>query len=461
MKINLAENMLRFSVKNLKESDKQKLQQIVSEQDNALQNSQAINKQATIAANLPELRSRGINATKGGYCIYTEVPLPPKPVKLEFALNTIFYNNMVSGAGLMKRTNAYDSITSMLNKLQNDNFKDINITIKGTATNLPPGGQTEQRYRPKRDVTDKIRNVFDPANELRKDHGGTLYGGIDYQTDPQGANLWLAQQRSEYLAKLVRNIANNLKMKVNVTTDAEVVEGGFKDDTKRYSKALVTGNQLIYDKEPIGNPTLTYSVLYDTKQLESNNSMIQKAATTATNLDPANKNNQLKQPLSDNETVWRCEVKINFGADAIPIIVNGKNVMQIPAMAGRYSYKNKPGKYNTNERLWSSNADSLKQPYLIGADDTTDGIAVGSANLLGFLMSCGRFTQQQANKIYNDIKLVNGTLLNYAKKSPGKVLTGDLNSFAALYDGSPAFNKDLTKGGYKLDQQKLTLEKIS
>ena len=460
MKINLAENMLRFGVKNLKESDKQKLQTL-TEQSNALRNSQAINKQATIAANLPELRNRGINATKGGYCIYTEVKLPNQPVNLEFALNAIFYNNMVSSAGLMQRSNAYDSITSMLNRLRDEEFEDINITIKGTATNLPPGGETESRYKPKRDVADKIRNVFDKANELRKDHGGTLYGGIDYQTDPQGANLWLAQQRSEYLAKLVRNIANNLKMKVNVTTDAEVVEGGFKDDKKRYSKAFVAGNKPTYDKERLGNPTLTYSVLYDTKQLESNNSMIQKAATTASNLDPANKNNQSKQPLSDNETVWRCEVKINFGADAIPIVVNGKNVMQIPEMAGRYSYKNKPGKYNTNERLWSSNADSLKQSYLIGADDTRDGIAVGSANLFGFLMSCGRFTQQQANKIYNDIKLVNGTLLNYARKSPGKVLTGDLNSFAAIYGGSPEFSDDLTKGGYKLDQQKLTLEKIS
>ena len=76
-------------------------------------------------------------------------------------------------------------------------------------------------------------------------------------------------------------------------------------------------------------------------------------------------------------------------------------------------------------------------------------------------MSCGRFTQQQAQKIVNDIKLVDGTLLNYARKSPGKTLTGDLNNFAALYGGAGSFQNDLTKGGYKLDQDKLTLEKIA
>ena len=70
-----------------------------------------------------------------------------------------------------------------------------------------------------------------------------------------------------------------------------------------------------------------------------------------------------------------------------------------------------------------------------------------------------KFNRSQV--IYNDIKLVNGTLLNYARKSPGKVLTGDLNSFTALYGGSPTFSNDLTKGGYKLDQERLTLEKIS
>ena len=57
------------------------------------------------------------------------------------------------------------------------------------------------------------------------------------------------------------------------------------------------------------------------------------------------------------------------------------------------------------------------------------------------------------------MQISNGLIIEL--RLPGKVLTGDLNSFAAIYGESPAFNKDLTKGGYKLDQQKLTLEKIS
>jgi hypothetical protein len=57
------------------------------------------------------------------------------------------------------------------------------------------------------------------------------------------------------------------------------------------------------------------------------------------------------------------------------------------------------------------------------------------------------------------LQISNGLIIEL--RLPGKVLTGDLNSFAAIYGGSAAFSDDLTKGGYKLDQQKLTLEKIS
>jgi hypothetical protein len=477
MKNILAENMLRFGVKNLKESDKQNLQNIViteqSPRSNALGNSQAITQQSNRSENARIAFENGRKLVAAGYCISTKAKGVPKTEKFNYDINAIFYNNMVSEAGLMSKTDAVKSITDMIVGLKEREYTSMDITIKGTATNLAPGGTTETRY--------KIPNS---VKVLTSDHGGSLYGGIDYLNNPVDANLWLAQNRANYLAKLVKEIANANDMKVNVTTAARVVPGKFADDAKRYSKAIVKATKTVQDDTVFGNPYLTYRVIYEEKELESNDSQItaKKAVATDKEKNLANKNNdntintstkladlaarngstsnekkpvstpdQQTKTISDKEIVWKCEIEIEFGNDAIPIV----GYQQIPAMVGRYTYKNKPGKYRTNEGNWTSKTtDPTKNDNLIGGPD------VASASLTGFLLSCGRFDRAQANKIVGDIFKVNGDLLNYARKNIGKELEGDLTSFAKIYGGSEIADKTKKTNAYFLNQQTLTLQKI-
>ncbi len=160
MKNILAENMLRFGVKNLKESDKQKIQNL-SEQSNAQRNSQLINQQSNIAANLPDLRNRGIAATKGGYCIYTEVPGPLKPVSKEYTIKSIFYNNMVSSKGLMV---GFDDFFDTP-KFDFDKEKQLFVENLDMLKNMPVQEQT--LYKKWKEVNGYYRNAMDKARIVK------------------------------------------------------------------------------------------------------------------------------------------------------------------------------------------------------------------------------------------------------------------------------------------------------
>lgn len=86
----------------------------------------------------------------------------------------------------------------------------------------------------------------------------------------------------------------------------------------------------------------------------------------------------------------------------------------------------------------------------------------GSADLFNFLKSCGRFTVEQVNDIFANIKDVKESkLLNLARATPGTPISGDLNKFAELYGGASKFDGNLTKGGWDLDPNTMILTQKS
>jgi len=86
----------------------------------------------------------------------------------------------------------------------------------------------------------------------------------------------------------------------------------------------------------------------------------------------------------------------------------------------------------------------------------------GSADLFNFLKSCGRFTDEQVNDIFANIKDVKESkLLNLARATPGTPIGGDLNKFAELYGGAAEFDGNLTKGGWDLDPNTMILTQKS
>ena len=212
------------------------------------------------------------------------------------------------------------------------------------------------------------------------------------------------------------------------------------DDEKRHANVKVDGIKPVYERTRLGDPYLSFRVDYTTNEFESNASAItKKSADTDA---PAN----LIAP--DNQTGWKGNIIIEFGTrDNIPLL--GKS---IPAMRGLYHWKNKTERISVQQQgEWSPMTAGLTGEY-------GDAKKPGSADLFNFLKSCGRFTVEQVNDIFANIKDVKESkLLNLARATPGTPIGGDLNKFAELYGGAAEFDGNLTKGGWDLDPNTMIL----
>ena len=124
------------------------------------------------------------------------------------------------------------------------------------------------------------------------------------------------------------------------------------DDEKRHANVKVEVIRPTYERTRLGDPYLSFYVDYTTKEFESNASAItKKSADTDA---PAN----IIAP--DNQTGWKGNIIIDFGTrDNIPVL--GKS---IPAMVGRYHWKNMPERISVQQQgEWSPMTVGLTGEY--------------------------------------------------------------------------------------------------
>lgn len=474
-KINLAENMLRFGVKNLKESDKQKLQQLTEQNRNqaaidaalqsvvaadarnaqrakarSIETQNQINKFSNDVADSTAAVTEGTAIQKRGFNIFSGTTGPGEPVTMEVTIRSQFYNNMVSAGGLMNG-NMDKDIASAIAKINEFGFTEVSVKLIGTATNLTPGTEPDKRYRGK--LT------------LAQDHGGTLYGG------GQPDNKWLAQQRVNTLATKFAAACKTKGITANITTESQVVQGNYTDDAKRVSRAIITGSRPTLKNIPIGNPTMTFEVRYGESYRRTNQGDIDQLYKT-----------NLKSKKGHAQHCWQASIYITFSNDKVEVV---NTRMVIPGNTFKRNYANKANLGAQDSPGGWTSFESVKQP---GMTYTADNVASDQAWLYNFLLSCGRFTKQQVDYILKDLaygavnvgrpgpkgpvkvkrsKILEkawgtnnpGITANDETKGQGGTWQGNFEDFVQLYGGTPKNDPKLTK--YVLDQNSFKIVKVN
>jgi len=384
MKNILAENMLRFGVKNLNES-KFKRRFLKEQAANGL-SVQEIEKMVTNDRNN---KSTLDTAKNTGQCVFIKSPkVESKTVNMP-PLQAQFWNNMVSlKLGLMPETplaTVNAGVTQIIKDIQQQNLTNLQIEIIGTATTATAGTQPDGLLLAK-------------SPKMQLDHpGGKPYGG------GQANNEYLAKQRAESIKTLFAKLLPTAKY----TTTSNVIEGGATADALRYIQVKVTGDYKTNDKTTISNLFMDWTVSY--------------------------------QEVSGTTTGQRSN-SVGGGASAayIATLLIKYGQKNVPVFNGQVYYESAEKSSNSNENTISDPKRAAKKsyPYLIKSAGTTD-----NPNFSTFLASCGYFDTIKAYDIAgaSDLQKRQNSMYRidsdiFQKMAAKK--TGNLQDFIALAGGS-------------------------
>ncbi len=195
----LAENMLRFGVKNLTDAAKSKL-----------------NEQAK-----PSIRQEAQNAASAGLpIVWVKNFEETKNVLNTIPVSAQFYNNMVTmETGMLPagKKAFTDGLATAAQNILSANPDTVRITITGQATNLAP---KKQGYN------------WATKQTMPLDHD---YDKIDIEQNPQAGNIVLATKRAETaekeLVKLLGGKVPDLAKKI--TLKNKLVDGSLSADEQR------------------------------------------------------------------------------------------------------------------------------------------------------------------------------------------------------------------------------------
>jgi hypothetical protein len=385
----LAENMLRFGVKNLSESDKKQILEQAT-QTIAQNNAQGINdlnqRERAVAALKDAIRD---NKSKARCIFYktfkkTAASVPMQPI------NAQFYNNMVSlDKGILSIGDVTKQVDEIIAAIQDQQLSDVTITVEGTATNAKPYmSGYDQNKRP-----------------MPLDHPGQPYGGVDIESDPQAGNEYLAQQRANSIISIFKQKLPDAKY----VATSKILQGDFSADALRRINVTVVGQRKTRDPIITGTPIAQWQVSYT----EST------ATNTADTISKANTGGAYE--LNDTSKTYQARVSFKFGIDA-----NG--------LVGNYNWTNLKGQGEANVP-GDKTGTRINYPYLVNGVDpgSTSGQQPGTPPWDFFLKSCGRFTTEQVKSLQDGIKVVSSPIF----KALAKKGNGDLNDLSAILGGSP------------------------
>ena len=385
----LAENMLRFGVKNLSEADKKQILEQAA-QTIAQKNAQGINDLARRERAVAALKTAVSEAKKQARCVFyktfkkTAASIPMQPI------NAQFYNNMVSlDKGILSIGDVTKQVDKIIASIQEQGLSDVTITVEGTATNAKPYmSGYDQNKRP-----------------MPLDHPGQPYGGVNIESDPQAGNEYLAQQRANSIISIFKQKLPDAKY----IASSKILQGDFGADALRRINVTVAGQRKTNDPIVTGTPIAQWEVSYT----EST------ATNTADTISKANTGGAYE--LNDRSKTYQARVSFKFGINK-------------DSLNGHYNWSNKKGQGQENVP-GDKTGTRINYPYLVNGIDSnsTLGQQPGTPSWDFFLKSCGRFTAEQVKSLQAGIKVVSSPIF----KALAKKGNGDLNDLAAILGGSP------------------------
>ena len=385
MKNILAENMLRFGVKNLNES-KFKRRFLKEQAANGL----SVQEIEKLVTNDRNNKSTLKTAKNTGQCVFIKSPKVERKTVDMPPIQAQFWNNMVSlKLGLMPETpfSAVNAgVTKIIEYIQQENLTNLQIEIIGTATTAAAGTQPDERLLAK-------------SPKMQLDHPrGKPYGG------QPANNEYLAKQRAESIKAVFAKLLPTAKY----TTTANVIKGGATADTLRYIQVKVTGDSNTNEITTISNLFMDWTVSY------------QEVSGTTT----GQRSTSVGGGASD---AYIATLLIKYGQ---------KNV---PVFNGQVYYESAEKSSTSNENTISDPRRAAKKsyPYLIKSQGST----TNNPNFSTFLASCGYFDTIKAydiagasdlQKRQNSMYRIDSDL--FQKMAAKK--TGNLQDFIALAGGS-------------------------
>ena len=226
----LAENLLRFGIKNLNESNVENLNKLAEQ---SASNALSISQIKKIVENDTANRNTLDKAQQRGQCVFIKSP-KVTIVTDSIQLNAQFYNNMVSlDRGLMPDTpftEIQSQIQSIVKNINNSGLTNLEIEITGTATSQPASDKPDKRLLAK-------------DSNMQLDHPGSNYGG------QKPNNKYLANQRANSIKVVFEKLLPTAKFIVN----SKVIPGGSLDDASRYIQVKIKGDKVTADTVTIND----------------------------------------------------------------------------------------------------------------------------------------------------------------------------------------------------------------
>lgn len=343
-----------------------------------------------------------LTSAKQGSCVFIKSPVFQKE-KIDLgSLSAQFYNNMVSlEKGLMDNTplsNVQQQITKIIEKINTEQLKNVQIQIIGTATSSSASDKPDPRLL-----------QIDPSAKL--DHpGGNPYGG------EKANNKYLAQQRANSIQSLFQKLLPTAKY----TTTTEIIEGGSTADDKRYIKLNITGDKETRDIKIFSDIYLNWTVSYTPSKGTSNEQGLKKA-TANTGMDSAYDVNT--NPVDG----YVASIKIVFGQKSNPqfngefVALSLDKIPELDQQSQSYILQN-PNRMTNARYKWVQK---------VPTKTSQTGPFLGT-----FLQSCGYLTRDVANNL-DEYKP--GTMLDVTGEIFKKLAqkgAGNLQDFMQIVGGN-------------------------
>ena len=413
----LAENMLRFGTKNLKNSKFRKYLYEALVPYGVVKTYQDLKK---------EVGSYPILILRNHEDKVVNIPIPN--------ISAQFYNNMVTlENGLMspatKESIAAEIDKNLIEELQKNpdiDLTKLKLNVTGTASSAKPSMNADTRM---------------PAG-TKLDHPDTAaYGGIDV-TKPENylaGNQYLAKKRAEAISALIKErfIAASLTTPT-LTTTAKVLEGNA--DALRYLEVTATANSKTDNITEKWNTFLTFNANVQYKDAKTPAQAVSDIEDTLTG----------GSEQYANIKSYRASISIHYGApkgESISWTGTYNAVDDAKAEGHPESYAG----FSTASTRTSGDGWVQGSPELainkMNSGKGSNALTGAIPSIGDFLSSCGHFTSERAKEIEDN--------LNNVESADFKALsdkgTGNLNDFVTALGGSTTPSLDNSPYAYVYD----------
>lgn len=417
LKKTLAENMLRFGTKNI---DPKQVKRVISEQAPGLSADQRMRTSAdqqlqrgeTGQAAAADFKTTQDFNRRQGKVTYIQRAKTETVALDPININAPFYNNMITlDSGLMKgisRADVEAQVNELVDKIVSTPGIDrdsLTLTVTGAATTAIPSNRPDTRM---------------PAG-TELDHPGTLFGGIDIVKNPQQGNQWLATQRAQAIIDVLKPKLETAGFKkLNLKSAAEVLQGGARDDAKRFLKVDVNVQRKTNQITTTADLLLNFAVSYETTKSRTTAGAIAQKQTTA---QPGV---QAIAPTGA-EDGYRARISLSYGQTNPGFDFKGGYLaVDAASTAGNETSFQNPPSVAGSAQLVKGGFTPIAMKSLV-LSTTTD-----TAFLKTFLSTCGRFTKNQVDQVIKDLSNVDSKIFKTLAQK-GK---GTFEEFVAAAGGS-------------------------